>query len=117
MRYLAELPFNPDAILNAPDLHWEQVNVDTVAVSLQTIGGLARVLLHFDAAGDVITASAADRPRDVDGTTVATPWLGHFSSYDMIGGYRLPLTAEVAWQLPAGEFVYWRGHITAFGAE
>lgn len=117
MRYLAELPFNPDAILNAPDLHWEQVDVDTVAVSLETIGGLARVLLHFDEAGDVTTASAADRPRDVDGATVPTPWLGYFSSYDMIGGYRLPLTAEVAWQMPAGEFVYWRGHITAFGGQ
>jgi len=108
MRYLAELPWNPDAILNAAGLTWRQVDSVTVEVSMLTSGGPATVLLHFDASGDITEIEAADRPRAGD-----TParWLGRFSDYAQLGAYRFPRYGEVAWDLPEGEFVYWRGAI------
>jgi hypothetical protein len=35
------------------------------------------------------------------------------SNYGDVGGFRIPRAAEVSWLLPEGDFVYWRGEITA----
>lgn len=106
MRFLAELPWNPDAILNADGLTWRQVDEVRVEVSMETTGGQARVTMLFDQAGDIIAIEAEDRPRAGD-----TParWIGRFSGYAEVGPYRFPASGEVAWDLPEGEFVYWRG--------
>lgn len=108
MRFLAELPWNPDAILNADGLTWRQVDEASVEVSMETTGGQARVTMLFDQAGDIVAIEADDRPRSGD-----TPgrWIGRFSGYAQVGPYRFPASGEVAWDLPTGEFVYWRGAI------
>lgn len=116
MRFLAELPWNPDAILSASALEWAPIDARTVEVSMQTTGGPARVRLAFDAGGDIASVSARDRPREVAGSSVPAEWIGRFSGYVSAGGYRWPGTAEVAWVLPEGEFVYWRGRIISLGA-
>lgn len=109
MRFLAELPWNPDAILNAEGLEWRQIDDQTVEVSTNTEGGIASVTLLLDAAGDIVGARAQNRPRSGD---TPAPWLGRFRDYAQIGAYRFPRFGEVAWDLPGGEFVYWRGEIT-----
>ena len=108
MRFLAELPWNPDAILNSAALRWTQIDESSVEVSIQTAGGLASVALHFNQDGDVTAIEADDRPRA--GETAAR-WVGRFSKYARIGSYRFPSYGEIAWDLPAGEFIYWRGRI------
>lgn len=113
MRFLAELPFNPDAILNAPALNWTVVGPRSVMVSINTTGGEATVRLDFDPNGDIVGIEAADRPRMVGDTVIPTGWVGRFADYIRIGAYRLPRTGEIAWILPAGEFVYWRGGMTS----
>ena len=113
MRFLAELPWNPEAILNADGLSWRQIDDDTVEVSTPTVGGPARVVLHFDQDGDIASIEAPDRPRAGD-----TParWIGRFSDYAQVGAYRFPRRGEVAWDLPEAEFVYWRGNIVSIAA-
>lgn len=111
MRFLAELAWNPDAIVNAAGLAWRQVDDQTVEVVLQTEGGPARVRLGFDRDGDVLSIEADDRPRAVGDQNIPTRWIGRFSGYARFGNYRLPRFGEVAWVLPEGEFVYWRGEI------
>ena len=69
------------------------------------------VLLHFDEAGDVVAASAKDRPRDVAKGS-ETPWVAEVSHYEVLGGVRVPTRAEVRWDLPGAPFVYFRGQIT-----
>lgn len=113
MRFLAELPFNPDAILNAPALKWTTVEPHSVTVSINTTGGEAVVRLDFDSNGDIVGIEATDRPRMVGDTVIPTRWVGRFADYTRIGAYRLPRTGEIAWILPAGEFVYWRGGMTS----
>lgn len=111
MRFLAELAWNPDALLNADGLKWRQVDDQTVEVSLATSGGLARVKLLFDGAGDIVGIVAEDRPRSVGNVTLPTRWLGRFSDYAQVGAYRFPRHGEIAWDLPNGEFIYWRGDV------
>ena len=116
MRFLSEMAWNPDAILNAKGLTWRQIDPRTVEVSAPTAGGVATVRQVFDAGGDIVGIQADDRPYAVDGNFVPTRWVGRFRDYAQFGRYRLPRHGEVAWVLPAGEFVYWRGQITNFSA-
>ena len=116
MRFLSELALNPDAILNAEGLTWRQIDQNTVAVSAPSAGGVATVRHRFDARGDIVGIEADDRPYAVDGGYLPTRWIGRFSDYAQFGRYRLPTHGEVAWMLPEGEFVYWRGDITVFAA-
>jgi hypothetical protein len=111
MRFLAELAWNPDGLISATGLTWRQVDNLTVEVSMNTQGGAARVSLLFDAAGDIIGIAADDRPRAVGKLNVPTRWIGRFSDYIQFGAYRWPRHGEIAWALPEGEFIYWRGDI------
>lgn len=116
MRFLSELAWNPDAILNTAALKWRQIDELTVEVSAETAGGIASVRHLFDASGDIVGIEADDRPYLVDGKTVPVRWVGRFRDYASFGPYRLPSYGEVAWELPDREFVYFRGTITSFAA-
>jgi len=111
MRYLAELPWGPAAMAHNPELEWRQVDETTVEVATGVAGPRLAVLLHFDDAGDVVAASAKDRPRGVAKSS-ETPWIAEVSNYAVLGGVRVPTRAEVRWDLPEGPFVYFRGQIT-----
>lgn len=109
LRYLAELPWVPHALLANRELEWVELHGHSVEVA--TCVGTARVAvrLELDEAGDVVAARADERPRDGD---VPRPWGGVFADYAVVGGVRVPTSAEVSWDLPAGRFVYWRGRVT-----
>ena len=111
MRFLAEFTWNPDSLVNAAGLTWRQLDEATVEVTMLTDGGPASVRLLFDPEGDIIGIEADDRPMGADGDSRPTRWIGRFRDYATLGAYRVPRFGEVAWALPAGEFVYWRGEI------
>ena len=109
MRYLAELPWVPDAILENAALVWMQVGTHHVRVSL----GDVAVEFHFDRSGDIVGMTAKDRPaRDPDGEMRKRDWQAVFSEYRWIGGRRLPVRGEVGYVYPDGYEPYWRGEIT-----
>ncbi len=116
MRYLAELPWAPDALLSVSGLIWREVEEGSLEVECPTRAGPARVRLTFDREGGV-SVRAEDRPRAVAGGLVPTPWEGRFWNPQPIGGRRLPSEAEVAWLLPEGRFVYWRGTLVDYRLE
>jgi hypothetical protein len=116
MRYLAELPWVPQALVANRELEWREIDEATVEVATMVGGDRAAMRLHFDAAGDVVGASADDRPRSVGKGVVATPFVGEFSDYQTFGGVRVPSTAAVRWELKDGPFVYFRGRITSFAS-
>ena len=111
MRYLAELPWAPEAMLHNPRLGWRQIDAATVEVATETAGGPARVRLCFEG-GDVARIEALNRPRAVGSGTVPTPWYGRFDAYREIGGRRIPSRASVGWRLDDSPFEYWRGEVT-----
>ncbi|MBV2358799.1 hypothetical protein KUH32_03355 [Thalassococcus sp. CAU 1522] len=115
MRYLAELPWVPDAILHNPDLVWRQIGPDQVSVSLAVGAEVAAVTFTFDSAGDIAFVEAPDRPAtSPDGTVIARPWYGRFWDYDRIGGRRIPLRGEVGYGTADSHELYWRGTVTGY---
>jgi hypothetical protein len=112
MRYLAELAWIPHALRANAALDWAELSPSEAEVATATRGGRAAVRLRFDGAGDLVRASAPDRPR-AEGRAVPTPWRGEFSDHAELGGLWVPRRAEVAWALPEGPFTYWRAEVIA----
>ncbi len=111
-RYLAELPWNPRALMANGALTFRATASDAVRVwagSPET-----HVELHLDAGGDVVRAAASNRPRGDEGPAA---WEGRFHDYRDLGGLRVPSGGEVARLLPEGRFAYWRGEITALAVD
>lgn len=117
LRYLAELPLTPDAILNNAALVWHQIDDNTVSVSALSNGEPVSVEFSFNEAGDIVEAFAAARPMGVGDTWVDTPWRGKFFDYQQLGLRRIPTRAEVGWELPEGYFLYFRGTIQSYALD
>ncbi|MDJ0823906.1 MAG: hypothetical protein QNJ16_00240 [Rhodobacter sp.] len=117
MRYLAELPWAPDAILGNPDLAWRMDGEDWAEVSLAMPDEPVTVRFRFDAGGDIAEVFGPDRPTtDAEGNPVRYDWQGFFRDYRMIGPRRVPAEAEVGYVQPGGFLPYFQGRITAYEA-
>jgi len=114
MRYIAEIAWAPDAILQNSALSWREIDDSTVEVAATSNGGVARVALGFDEDGDIVEMNAKERGRAEGNSTLPTPWRGFFSNYRDIGGRRVPTHGEVGWVLESGYQAYWRGDITEY---
>jgi hypothetical protein len=114
MRYLAELPLAPDAILRNPRLRWQVVDARTFIVSSLDGAGGGEVILRLSPDGLVASIEASDRPRIEGDVTVERPWQGRFSAYRCFDGRTVPTRAEVSWILPAGAFKTWEGEVTVW---
>ena len=116
MRYLAELIWNPDAILLNHQLTWRVVNGRTLAVATGEGARRCEVRFNLDEAGDPIRMEADDRPRQDGRVATNGPWFGRCGGYQIIGGRRIPTLAEAGWLIDGVEFIYWRGHIASWSA-
>lgn len=112
-RYLAELPFVPDAILGNPEIEWRLTARNIAEARMATPQGPARVSFRFDAAGDIVEMEAKGRPtRDATGAEAKRDWRGFFRDYRQIGPRRIPATAEVGYVYPEGYEAYYRLAVT-----
>ncbi|MEW6583863.1 MAG: DUF6544 family protein [Actinomycetota bacterium] len=113
LRYLAELPWVPFAMLGNPELAWSAVDADRAAVTATAAGVPARAVVEVDGTGDVVRVSCDDRPRLAGRSAVPTPWTGELLDHRTLGGIRVPTRAEVRWDLPDGPFPYWSATVTS----
>jgi Family of unknown function (DUF6544) len=110
-RYLAEIAWAPQAIVDNRELEWRELDERTVEVATRAAGEKAPVRLVFTEAGE-ISQTFAERPRlEADGAV--TPWVGEYRDYERLGGVSVPMRGEVRWELPDGPYTYWRGTITS----
>ena len=110
LRYLAEIPWVPQAIVANGQLQWRSVDDSAVEVSTQVAGQQVAVQLVFDD-GDIVRA-AAERPR-LEAAGAVTRWVGEFGDHRVFNGIRMPARGEVRWELPEGPLTYWRGMVTS----
>ncbi|MGI8509922.1 MAG: DUF6544 family protein [Gemmatimonadaceae bacterium] len=112
LRYLAEAVWLPTALLPSARVSWTPVS-DTVAIATLTDDQTSTTLdVYFGERGEIVRI-ATMRYRDVDGTPVLTPWVGHFGNYQRVKGMMIPMSGDVEWVLPGGLFPYWRTHVVS----
>lgn len=113
MRYLAETPWYPTALLPGQGVAWTAID-DASARATLTDGAVSVSLTFRFGADDLITSGRAEaRGRSVAGAIVPTPWEGRWSRYARRDGMLVPMAGEVAWELPEGDKPYWRGQVTS----
>jgi hypothetical protein len=117
MRFFAEAAWYPTALLPSQGVRWEAVDDGSARATL-TDGDISLTMtFRFHPDGLIATVRSESRGRVVDGQISAAPWQGRFWDYGMRSGMRVPLQAEVAWDLPHGLSTYFRGTSTALAYE
>ncbi len=114
MRFVAELPLVPDAILANRSITWRALAVDVVEAELPISPRPVVVRFRFDEAGDVVEITAEGRPDVSSSTPVLRDWRGVFSEYGEIGGRRIPRFAEIGYVIDGVYAPYFRGRITSY---
>lgn len=111
MRYLAELPWAPDAILQNRDLTWRVLDTRTLVVSAGRGALYSRVVLKLGDDGLVCGVCAEGRPRREGRRFVERSWRGRFSAYQDRDGRRVPGRGEVGWVVEGSGFDCWIGEL------
>jgi hypothetical protein len=116
IRYLAEIPFCPDAILFNHELDWSVISPTKFIVAAGVASTRAEVTFTLDEKG---LAKRFDNFQRKFGTKPGSkiyPWHGEFTNYAVCEGRTVPLGGEVGWELPTGYFLYFRGVAAAWKA-
>ncbi len=117
MRFFAEAPWYPTALLPSQGVKWEPVD-DRSANATIVDGPLTLTLMFRFNDADLIESFRAEaRGSLIDNEMVMAPWEGRWSNYKRCGGMMVPLTGEVAWVRPEGPRPYFKGTVTALDYE
>jgi hypothetical protein len=113
MRYLAEIPWAPDAIFRNRTLDWTGLSKG-LRVSHSSVFGRFSVDIEFDADGRIGQVSAPDRSRLQDGRFLESAWRGRFTDYRLHCDRWIPFRGEVGWVIDAGLTIVWRAQLSGW---
>jgi hypothetical protein len=108
MRWAAEGPWLPVALLPRDGVRWEAADDHTATLVVEDAGTTVTLTATFADDGTIATI-VGKRPLERDGRTEWHTWGGRHGDYRTIDGMRIPTRAEVWWDLPEGRWVYYRG--------
>jgi hypothetical protein len=112
MRYLAEAPLYPTALLPEGGVEWPPIDERSARATLTTHHTTASLVFHVNAQDEVSHISGERAYMTENGTAERRPWHGYWRRYASRNGLRVPLEGEVAWGYPDGsEAAYWRGRM------
>jgi hypothetical protein len=119
MRYFAESPWYPTALLPSQGVQWEAVNDASASATIVDGPITLTLLVRFNDAGLIASVRAESRGAGVgkDGVMVMLPWDCGLSDYQPQDGMRIPMDGEAAWVRPEGRRVYFVGHVKKLSYE
>jgi hypothetical protein len=113
MRFFAEMPWYPTALLPSQGVGWEAVDHRSAHATLVDGRITLKLLFKFNDAGLIESFRASARGSMINKKMVMAPWEGQWSNYQMRDGMTVPLTGEVAWVRPEGRKSYFQGTATS----
>ncbi len=119
MRYFAESPWYPTALLPSQGVRWEAEDDASARATIVDCPITLTLLFRFNDAGLIASVHAESRGAGVgkDGVMVMLPWDCALSDYQPQGGMQIPMTGEAAWVRPEGRKVYFVGHVKKLSYE
>jgi len=117
MRFFAEAPWYPTALLPSQGVRWEAV--DHASANATIVDGplTLTLLFRFNDAGLIDSFRAEARGAVVGKEIVMLPWEGLWSDYRAHDGMTVPFKGEVAWLRPEGRKPYFHGTVTSLAYE
>ncbi|WP_029528196.1 DUF6920 family protein [Polaromonas glacialis] len=117
MRFLAEAPWYPTALLPSQGVRWEAVDEHSANATL-TDGPLTLTLLFgFNDADMIDSVCAKARGAMVGKEVVMLPWESAMSNYQVRSSMTVPINGQAAWVRPEGRKPYFLGTITSLAYE
>lgn len=101
LRYWGEVLAFPGMVCH-PQLQWQAIDDHRARFRVDAYPTVSAVA-EFDRRG-FLTATHAERYREIGGRKVLTPWSGYMRDWKIIDGCRFPGTWEAVWHLATGQF-------------
>jgi hypothetical protein len=108
IRWVAEAVLFPTVLVpqvheddEATVLKWSPgaiIDDNSARLEFKHKGYIAQIDFYFDPSTHMITTIRTERPRTVGSKTEMTHWEGHFSEYEIHGGFIVPSKMEVGWK-------------------
>lgn len=111
LRYLAEAPLYPTALLPVMGVHWTPIDERSARATIADRGTTASLIFHFNDRAEVERVTGWRPFLRTDGAPESQPWTGRWGDYAQRNGMWVPTQGEVAWGAPGQEEAYWQGHI------
>jgi hypothetical protein len=113
MRYFAESPWYPTALLPSQGVRWHAVDDTTASATLVDGPITLTMLFRFSPAGLITTVHAESRGAGVGKDMLMLPWECNLSNYQSQDDMLIPMSGEAAWVRPDGHHTYFKGGVTA----
>jgi hypothetical protein len=117
MRYFAEAPWYPTALLPSQGVRWQAVDARSANATLVDGPISLTLLFRFDEAGMIESFRAESRGGMVGKVLVHAPWEGRYANYQSRDGMLVPFAGQVAWMRPQGRKDYFQGAVTQLSYE
>jgi hypothetical protein len=119
MRYFAESPWYPTALLPSQGVRWAAVDDATANATIVDGPITLTLLFRFNNAGLIASVRAESRGAGLgkDGGMVMLPWDCALSDYQPQDGMLIPMTGEAAWMRPEGRKAYFVGQVKKLSYE
>jgi hypothetical protein len=111
MRFLAEAPWYPTALLPSQGVQWAEVDARHADATLADGAVSVTLRFTFGDTGLVEAVRCEARGRRVGRALQMTRWEGRWKDWAIRDGMRVPLAGEVAWLLPGERQTYWSGRV------
>lgn len=108
VRFLAEIVWFPSAALKQY-VTWEGLTENTARATIKTDGLSASGVFSFDDDGMPVQFAAQRYMSKAGGYSLET-WTVETGDFQETNGIKGPADIEVAWDLPAGKFVWFKAH-------
>jgi hypothetical protein len=105
LRWLAEAPWFPTALLPSKYLHWEEIDSSSAKAVVKYGGLTVSAIFHFNEKGEIIKLNA-DRYKTVGKSFSKEKWICHFRDYELVNNIMIPKENEAAWKSNNGESSY-----------
>ncbi|MFC0876645.1 DUF6920 family protein [Saccharicrinis sp. FJH2] len=106
LRWLAEAPWYPTALLPSKNLSWEKVNDSECKIIFTSEGIDVDARVHINSKGEITKLQAKRFNNDT-----LNNWTGVYKNYQKVNGMLIPISCEVSWNLEEGDFSYARFNI------
>ena len=111
MRYFAETPWYPTALLPSQGVQWAAVDGTSANATIVDGSVTLTLLFHFNDAGLIDSVRAEARAGMVGKEMVMRPWECGLSDYQVRDGMTVPISGTAAWMRPDGRKTYFRGTV------
>jgi len=112
IRFLAEAPWFPTALLPSDYLEWKEIDSNSARAVIKDNGYTALGIFTFNEKGEIIKFVTNDRYMEADGKYFKEQWAGYYRNYQEIEGMKIPMEGEVEWNLSDKDLPYAKLKIT-----